>query len=137
MFLERYFVVLDLLRGPDDFSLAAERYLDLAVSQGVVHVEFHVSATGHIVEQGKDWGPIYDGKREDRRRRTWPRVARAWWQSDTTGRARRCGLLKTGLRGPGYQTKTILPLDGSPVLHSEGRVAVGNVGADGGNHAAM
>jgi adenosine deaminase len=61
MFLERYFVVLDLLREPDDFSLAAERYLDLAVSQGVVHVEFHVSATGHIVGQGKDWGPIYDG----------------------------------------------------------------------------
>jgi adenosine deaminase len=61
MFLERYFVVLDLLRDPEDFSLVAERYLELAVSQGVVHVEFHVSATGHIVEQGKEWGPIYDG----------------------------------------------------------------------------
>ena len=61
MFLERYFAVLDLLRDPEDFSLAAERYLDLAVSQGAVHVEFHVSATGHIVEQGKEWGPIYDG----------------------------------------------------------------------------
>jgi len=61
MFLERYFSVLDLLREPDDFSLIAERYLDIAVSQGVVHVEFHVSATGHIVEQGKEWGPIYDG----------------------------------------------------------------------------
>lgn len=61
LFLERYFAVLDLLRDPEDFSLAAERYLDLAVSQGVVHVEFHVSATGHILEQGKEWGPIYDG----------------------------------------------------------------------------
>jgi len=61
MFLERYFRVLDLLRQPEDFSLAAERYLDLAVAQGVVHVEFHVSATGHIVEHGKDWGSIHDG----------------------------------------------------------------------------
>jgi adenosine deaminase len=61
MFLERYFGVLDLLRDPEDFSLVAERYLDLAVLQGVVHVEFHVSATGHIVDQGKEWGPIYDG----------------------------------------------------------------------------
>ncbi len=61
MFLERYFAVLDLLRDPDDFALAAERYLDLATSQGVVHVEFHVSATGHIVEHSKPWGPIHDG----------------------------------------------------------------------------
>lgn len=61
MFLERYFAVLDLLRDPEDFALAAERYLDVAVGQGVVHVEFHVSATGHIVEHGKDWGPIHDG----------------------------------------------------------------------------
>jgi len=61
MFLERYFTVLDLLREPDDFALVAERYLDHAVEQGVVHVEFHVSATGHIVEQGKAWGPIHDG----------------------------------------------------------------------------
>lgn len=61
MFLERYFAVLDLLRDPEDFALAAERYLDVAVAQGVVHVEFHVSATGHIVEHGKEWGPIHDG----------------------------------------------------------------------------
>jgi aminodeoxyfutalosine deaminase len=61
MFLERYFAVLDLLREPDDFALVAERYLDHAVGHGVVHVEFHVSATGHIVEQGKAWGPIHDG----------------------------------------------------------------------------
>jgi adenosine deaminase len=61
MFLDRYFAVLDLLRDPDDFALAAERYLDIAVTQGVVHAEFHVSATGHIVEHAKPWGPIYDG----------------------------------------------------------------------------
>ncbi|TFH13896.1 MAG: hypothetical protein E4H05_10255, partial [Acidimicrobiales bacterium] len=61
MFLDRYFTVLDLLRDPDDFALAAERYLDIAVAQGVVHVEFHVSATGHVVEHAKRWGPIHDG----------------------------------------------------------------------------
>lgn len=61
MFLERYFAVLGLLRDPDDFSLIAERYLDQAVAQGVVHVEFHVSATGHIVENANAWQPIHDG----------------------------------------------------------------------------
>jgi len=61
MFLERYFAVLGLLREPQDFALVAERYLDIAVAQGVVHVEFHVSATGHMVENGKIWAPIHDG----------------------------------------------------------------------------
>ena len=61
MFLERYFTVLDLLRTPDDFALLADGYLRKAHDQGVVHVEFHISATGHIIEQGKDWGPIYEG----------------------------------------------------------------------------
>lgn len=61
MFLERYFAVLELLRDPEDFALAAERYLDLAAAQGVVHVEYHVSATGHIVEHGKNWALIHDG----------------------------------------------------------------------------
>jgi len=61
MFLERYFTVLALLRTPDDFRLVAERYLTAASEQGVVHTEFHVSATGHIVENGKEWGPIHDG----------------------------------------------------------------------------
>lgn len=61
MFLERYFAVLALLRTPEDFAFVAERYLDSAVAQGVVHVEFHVSATGHIVENDKEWAPIHDG----------------------------------------------------------------------------
>lgn len=61
MFLERYFTVLGLLRDPKDFALIAERYLDVAAAQGVVHVEFHVSATGHIVENNKPWAPIHDG----------------------------------------------------------------------------
>ena len=61
MFLERYFAVLELLRDPDDFTLIAERYMRTAADQGVVHVEFHVSATGHIVENGKAWAPIHDG----------------------------------------------------------------------------
>ena len=59
-FLERYFHVLGLLRGPDDFALVAERYLATAHAEGVVHVEFHVSACGHIVENGREWGPIHD-----------------------------------------------------------------------------
>lgn len=61
MFLERYFAVLDLLREPDDFTLIAERYLDTAHGQGVVHVELHVSATAHLVEGNKRWAPIHDG----------------------------------------------------------------------------
>ncbi|MGB0114782.1 MAG: adenosine deaminase [Ilumatobacteraceae bacterium] len=68
MFLERYFAVLGLLRDPDDFALVAERYLDAAAAQGTVHVEFHVSATGHIVEHGKNWGSIHDGIVEGCRR---------------------------------------------------------------------
>ena len=61
MFLERYFAVLNLLRDPEDFALVAKDYLATAHAQGVVHVEFHVSATGHIVENAKEWAPIYDG----------------------------------------------------------------------------
>ena len=61
MFLERYFTVLRLLREPEDFALIAERYLRTASAQGVVHVEFHVSATGHVVENGAAWAPIHDG----------------------------------------------------------------------------
>jgi len=61
MFIERYFTVLGLLRQPEDFALVADRYLRTAADQGVVHVEFHVSATGHIGEQGKPWAPIHDG----------------------------------------------------------------------------
>lgn len=61
MFLERYFTVLGLLRDPEDFALIAERYLNTAHAQGVVHVEFHVSACGHIVENEKEWKPILDG----------------------------------------------------------------------------
>ncbi len=61
MFLERYFAVLALLRDPEDFALIAESYLRSAHAQGAVHVEFHVSATGHVVENGKEWAPIHDG----------------------------------------------------------------------------
>lgn len=61
MFLERYFHVLSLLRSPEDFALIADRYMRTAHEQGVVHVEFHVSATGHIVENGKTWAPLHDG----------------------------------------------------------------------------
>jgi len=61
MFLERYFAVLGLLREPEDFGLIAESYMQTAHEQGVVHVEFHVSATGHIVENKKEWAPIYEG----------------------------------------------------------------------------
>jgi adenosine deaminase len=61
MFLERYFVVLSLLRDPEDFALIAERYMHTAHAQGVVHLEYHVSATGHIAENDKAWAPIHDG----------------------------------------------------------------------------
>jgi adenosine deaminase len=61
MFLERYFAVLALLRDPEDFSLAAQSYLDVAHAQGVRHVEFHVSACGHLVENNKRWAPIHEG----------------------------------------------------------------------------
>jgi adenosine deaminase len=61
MFLERYFTVVGLLREPGDFAFVAERYLATAHAQGVVHTEFHVSATGHIVENLKPWAPIHDG----------------------------------------------------------------------------
>lgn len=61
MFLERYFAVLALLRDPEDFAAVADAYLRRANDQGVVHVEFHVSATGHIIENGARWAPIHDG----------------------------------------------------------------------------
>lgn len=61
MFLERYFTVVGLLREPEDFALVAQSYMATAHAQGVVHVEFHVSATGHILENNKPWAPIHDG----------------------------------------------------------------------------
>lgn len=61
MFLDRYFAVLALLRDPEDFALIAERYMHTAHAQGVVHLEYHVSATGHVAENGKVWAPIHDG----------------------------------------------------------------------------
>jgi aminodeoxyfutalosine deaminase len=60
-FLKRYFRIIDLLRTPDDFALIAERYLRSAHEQGAVHVEFHVSATGHLVESGHRWAPVQEG----------------------------------------------------------------------------
>lgn len=60
-FLERYFFIISLLRDPEDFALVAERYLGTAHSQGVRHVEFHVSATGHILESGHRWADIQRG----------------------------------------------------------------------------
>ncbi len=59
-FLVRYFAVLDLLRTPDDFALVAERYLYRAHEQGVVHVELHVSACGHVIENQRRWAPIHE-----------------------------------------------------------------------------
>lgn len=61
MFLERYFAVLDLLRDEQDFATVAEDYLLTAHAQGVVHVEFHMSACGHLVENSKSWAPIHAG----------------------------------------------------------------------------
>lgn len=61
MFLERYFTVLGLIRDPEDFAFVAEQYMVRAHDQGVVHIEFHVSATGHIIEGDKLWAPIHDG----------------------------------------------------------------------------
>jgi len=60
-FLERYFFVCGLLRDADDFSRIAESYLRSAHLQGAVHVEFHVSASYHIVERGADWAEVLSG----------------------------------------------------------------------------
>jgi aminodeoxyfutalosine deaminase len=59
-FLVRYLAVLGLLRTPDDFALAAERYVERAHEHGVVHVELHVSACGHIIENQRTWAPIHE-----------------------------------------------------------------------------
>jgi len=67
-FLERYLTVVSMLRYPEDFAFVAERYLLEAHRQGVVHVEFHVSACAHQVENNKSWPPIYDGIVEGCRR---------------------------------------------------------------------
>ncbi|MCH8049458.1 adenosine deaminase [Patescibacteria group bacterium] len=60
-FLDRYFAVLELLVDPEDFALVAQQYLLTAHDQGAVHVEFHVSACGHIIENARPWGPIHSG----------------------------------------------------------------------------
>lgn len=60
-FIERYLFVAAQLRTPDDFALVASRYLDSAHRQGVVHVEFHVSATTHMLTAGWRWRDIADG----------------------------------------------------------------------------
>ncbi|MEM9464229.1 MAG: adenosine deaminase [Actinomycetota bacterium] len=60
-FLERYFFVCGLLRDGDDFRHITEGYLHQAHAMGCVHVEFHVSSSYHIVEQGSDWSEILDG----------------------------------------------------------------------------
>jgi aminodeoxyfutalosine deaminase len=60
-FLERYFTVLEFLVDPEDFALVAQQYLLTAHDQGAVHVEFHVSACGHLLEYGRDWAPIHAG----------------------------------------------------------------------------
>ena len=61
MFLDRYFFVCDLLRTGDDFQRITEAYLRTAHDQGCVHVEFHISASYHIVERGADWSEILEG----------------------------------------------------------------------------
>ena len=60
-FLERYFFVCGLLRDGDDFRHITEAYLHQAHEMGCVHVEFHVSSSYHIVEQGSDWTEILGG----------------------------------------------------------------------------
>ncbi len=60
-FLERYFFVCGLLRSGEDFKTITESYLMAAHQQGCVHVEFHVSASYHIVESGSDWSEILQG----------------------------------------------------------------------------
>lgn len=60
-FLERYFWVCGLLRSSDDFADVAHAYLRTAHEQGVVHVEFHVSSSFHIIERGSDWSEVLDG----------------------------------------------------------------------------
>ncbi|MEO0492633.1 MAG: adenosine deaminase [Actinomycetota bacterium] len=60
-FLERYFFVCGLLRDGDDFRAIAEAYLHSAHAQGCVHVEFHVSSSYHIVEQGSEWSEVLQG----------------------------------------------------------------------------
>ncbi|MFT5202118.1 MAG: aminodeoxyfutalosine deaminase [Candidatus Aldehydirespiratoraceae bacterium] len=60
-FLERYFWVCSLLRTADDFTDIAYSYLQNAHEQGVVHVEFHVSSSYHIVESGADWAQVLAG----------------------------------------------------------------------------
>ena len=60
-FLERYFFVCGLLRDGDDFQRITEAYLHQAHAMGCVHVEFHVSSSYHIVEQGSDWTEILGG----------------------------------------------------------------------------
>ena len=60
-FLDRYFFVCGLLRDGDDFRRITEAYLHQAHAMGCVHVEFHVSSSYHIVEQGSDWTEILDG----------------------------------------------------------------------------
>ncbi len=61
MFLDRYFTVCGLLRGGEDFSHIAYRYLQTAHDQGAVHVEFHLSSSYHIIERNADWTEILDG----------------------------------------------------------------------------
>ncbi|MEM9518729.1 MAG: adenosine deaminase [Actinomycetota bacterium] len=60
-FLERYFFVCGLLRDGEDFQRITEAYLHQAHAMGCVHVEFHVSSSYHIVEQGSDWTEILEG----------------------------------------------------------------------------
>ena len=60
-FLERYFFVCGLLRDGEDFRRITEAYLSQAHEMGCVHVEFHVSSSYHIVEQGSDWTEILGG----------------------------------------------------------------------------
>jgi aminodeoxyfutalosine deaminase len=73
-FLNRYLTVLELLVDPEDFALVAQRYLLTAHNQGAVHVEFHVSACGHIIENRRPWGPIHAGI-----------VEGCQWAEDATG----------------------------------------------------
>lgn len=60
-FLKRYFFVCHLLRRAEDFQRTARDYLLAAHAQGAVHVEFHVSASFHIIESQVSWPQVLEG----------------------------------------------------------------------------
>jgi len=58
-FIESYKWVLGLLRGPDEYALAARRLLDRLAMENVVYAEVTLSA-GAVLWQGKEFAPIFE-----------------------------------------------------------------------------